>query len=73
MKFDISDITKLVFQGERYSGDGEISKPVFRNQEKLREEPSGFVPLFNFSSCVNGNKSSFIQTLLQGSFNHVYA
>lgn len=64
---------KLVFQGEGYSGDGEISKPVFINQEKLREEPSGFVPLFNFLSCVNGNNSSFIQTLLQGGFNHIYS
>lgn len=36
MKLEISGIIKSVFQGEKYSGDGEISKLVFRNQEKLR-------------------------------------
>lgn len=60
VKLGISDIIKSNFQGEQCSGGGEISKPVFRNQEKLREGPNGFVLHFNFLPFVNGNKSSFM-------------
>lgn len=40
--------------------------------KKLREEPSGFVPLFQSFSHVNGNRSSLIQTPLQVSCYHIH-